>query len=238
MHAHARWMVLLTAIGVCGCQYTALGPSTIPVLLKNEETRCPIEDAVAVSLVQSTGWFPYIEMESKQHDFDKVRIEGIARIDPKSPFIRMPHHLPGAGCVLALIINEDPEVIFFSPGYEPGGKIDILINGYSSKWSYKQSAYAKDAVMEVLMHPLPETEAASRPTFAGESDKPNVLINDTALWNEFRSWYSWGKARDEIALICRSTLDYAQSIQRSRPRDWTPAEQATLDWCRTVVGGK
>jgi len=214
------------------------GPTTVPLELKNARSGDPVQKAVVLSYVRSTGWFPYIQMESKSHPFDKVRIEGITRLDPKAPAVLMPAHLPGAGFVLGLIINEDPCIMVFSPGYEPAARIDVLLNGQPTRWSYRQSAYEKKAVLQVAAEPLPEPSSATSQAATDRPGRSAGLLADEALWKEIRAWYLWGRAKAEITVICQCVLDEARADVRDNPRPWTPAQQQTLDWCREVVAGK
>jgi hypothetical protein len=206
-------------------------------VLKNQRTGKPIEGAVVVSLVRSTGWFPYIQMESQPHPFDKLRIEKIAHVDSTNPSVLMPHVASG-GFILALIVNEEPEIFVFSPGYEPGGMIEVLLNGKPTRWGYTQSAYQKNAVLEITMTPLLESpDAASRLLKTHESDTPLSLLIDNALWNEFRGWYFWGRNRAEIKSICKIVLADAQAFLTEHPKHkWSAREQETLEWCRRITG--
>ena len=238
MPRYARCLILLLAAVSTGCAWNAQGPCTIPLVLKNQRTGKPIESAVIVSLVRSTGWFPYIQMESRSHPFDELRIEKIAVVDSANPSALMPHHVAAGGFILALIVNEDPEILVFSPGYEPGGMIDVLLNGKPTRWGYTQSAYEKNAVVKITMTPLLESpDAASRLLKTHESDTPHSLLIDKALWDEFRGWYFWGRNRAEIKLICKTVLADAQAFLIEHPKHkWSAREQETLEWCRRITG--
>lgn len=234
-------VALGTFLAVAGCAWERRGPRTVPLTLTDAATGNAIRDAVVVSVVRSTGWFPYIKMESKPHPFDKVRVEGIAHFDPAKPVVLLPYHLPASGSALGLIINENPEVMVFREGYEPGGRVEAVLNGYASHWSYTQAGYEKGAALDICLTPLatPAPTASSSPANEDEPDHPNSILSDEGFWRELRSRYSRGSSKAEIAIICRCVWGEAEAFLRMHPRhQWTSAEQATLDWCREAEKGK
>lgn len=225
---------ILAATG--GCAYETTGPDDVPLVVRDAATGGPVEGVVIVTAVRSTGWFPYAQMESREHPFDKVRVERVAGVDSPGPTLRLPAHLPAAGFVLGWIINERPDVIAFAPGYQVGGQVRVRREGTPTDWSYEQAGYAKGASVEILLARL-SPRTASRPARRDGADRTCELLEDQAFWRAFRE-RARACPRQDLRRIARALLDDAEAIARENPPFvWKRVQQEALDYCRQLSAG-
>jgi hypothetical protein len=234
---YVRLVTLLAALAsLAGCAFQSAPAKEFPLEMTDAAGGKAVPRAVAVSIVKSTGWFPYAMMESQQWPMDKIRVEAVRWVDPAKPTLYEPSYLPGAGFVLGLIINEDLEVFVFARGCEPGSPT-VRFEGDSSNWGLGEAHKRPGGVCHVQLRQLTKlTPDMLRVDWMQREDARLGVLRQRQMWQQIRGRYAWGMDREAIEYLAACVAENVEYSGRN-VSELDDEARDTVQWCRRVSQG-